>query len=427
MISLYILFFLIGFIIDFSETSELTWLQTFSILIGQIIIGVNSLSWGVVRVQFGYFSDRSKYSRYKQCLIVSVIPFIAWVIIAIGFDSISIILCLLAIEMSFAAINTIIESVMVIESNRENDLSIVAKCHRAKLIGKMIANGLGGIILSKSGSIRLIFWLQTICVGGLFCFLLLLSYRSVTYEVVITTDEDDVSPIEDGVSPIEGGVSPIEGGVSTIEDVVDKDTSSPIKPTLSTSLILFVTLFSSVPLGYSPLFYFMFGPLEITAADIGLIESITAFTSIICTFIAPRYVGTKIQWICYVVSVLLVLVHLGRYICVSRLTVMDGYSTQNIDFYLLLLTFILYETADGLIWLTYASRSSANAKAGEEAKSYAYYITLPTFGKFIRIGIDSILTNELHVDHDQYGLYPDYLTICVYCSLLCVIFTVFIK
>jgi len=403
--SLYILFFFIGFIIDFSETSELTWLQNFSILIGQIIIGINSLSWGVVRVWFGQRSDRSKYSRYKQCLIVCIIPFISWIIISIGYNSIHysiVLICLLSVEMSLSAMHTIIESVMVIESNKENDLSIVAKCHRAKLIGKMIANGFGGIILLKSNSISLIFWLQTLCVGLLFCYLFLLSYRSSLYEEIIP---EDVPPSSSSSS------SP---------------SSSP-KPTLSTSLIIFVTIFSSVPLGYSPLFYFMFGPLELTAADIGLIESMTAFTSIMCTFIVPRYATIKIQIICYIVSILLVFVHLGRYVCISRLTVMDGYSTQNIDFYLLLFTFILYELADGLIWLTYASRSSSNAKVGEEAKSYAYFITLPTFGRFIRLGIDSLLTNKLHVDHDQYGLYPDYLTICVYFSLLCVIFTLMVK
>jgi hypothetical protein len=393
---------MIGLITDFSETAELQWLQRFSIAYTQLFIFICQLPWSPVRMYVGSLSDslsRTRMTRMNLGSLILLPPCIAWFFISISSETISpgwIFVALFVGESGPAFLTTLVDGMMV-EFNTLFKAQITPTCNRFRLLGKALASWSGGVFLNLTRSTTMVFWAQF----GLFIATLFITIKlrkNIPATHVILEDKADE------------------------EEVVEEETTASKSIRNSRSFMLFVAVVLMLPSGGNGFFYFAYGPLNMSAATIGTIESITTCVGLACTFTLEYTARLDVKMFGFIVALLFTMSHLVRVLAVSQLAV--GIIS---DFYLYLAQSILNEIADGLMWTNYTSSSSNSAEKGSEAKMYASMISVPSMGKLIRTALDIGLTLRLKVDHNLFSNLPLLLVICYYVSFLSVVLSLTLK
>jgi len=403
-----ILFVLIGFITDFTETAEYQWYQRFSIADTTYLYFIQHFAWGPVSILIASLSDRLSHEygmkRMNQCVLALIVPIICWVIISstcTNASSYVIIISLFLAEFAPAILLTVLNAVIILY-NRKHHVQLVPSSQRYRLIGKTIANWSGGKLLSLT-DLNVVFSVQTIVL--LFTLLLLMTCKVRRGRKIVPTEEEEE-----------------EEGDKEKEKEEEEEQKEEKREIISINryFIFFVTVCASIPGSESSFFYFIFGPLEFTAADIGLIESLSTILAILCTFAHQYIQDMNMKTYGIVVSLGLFTQFFLKFCLVTRLT---RYSIwiQFTDFKTVLLISLVTELADSILFTNYCISSSKHSSVGKEAAYYAILMSIPKLGRVIHTLIDFLLTIYLGIDHHTFNQLPIFFLICSYYTLLCVV------
>ncbi len=391
---LLLLFYQLGVISKFSEIAEYQWFQTFSIHETQYLIPITNFAFSPVIIIIAYISDRlsSRISRFTQGALCLVIPTICWFITASSYKVIpihSVLFCFFLEGFGPSILKMLLDAIMVLY-NTSYRTKIAPPCNRMRLMGKTMAGMISGWLLTQTKSIEVIFWIQ-----------------AVLFLTVLMT----VLALKNQVQePLDYDICMDEENYEDDKEQTKEEQPQPISKTF----VLYMTVMMMLPTGGSCFFYYIYGPLEMTANQIGWSDSATALVAILCTYTLPYVERIPVKLFGLLVAVLFSGVNLLRYSLVTRLTF--GYVD---DFVFIVVTNAIAELADGILWNYYNSGSSnGGSRKGREGTYFAVMMSIPNLGKLIRIAVDTELTRLYSVDHDNYAEYPTILLICVYASFL---------
>lgn len=389
--ALFVIFFALGVLVDFSDLAEQTWLMTYSIKDTEWIGYVINFAWGPIRILFGHWSDRLAPKIHPAVQIggVMMIPMVAWAGIMFSVVTktapfVTVILLVIA-EFGPAIILTIVESIMV-KYIRSTNVQLSPMCRRYQLLGKAIGGYAGSVLLHHTSEYH-VFVMQ----WGL------ITSASLFYVKDIMPQLHHDPPVVDANDPVD------PEGLSATTSETKTDESHR-------HYVIFMVLISMMPIGKNAYFYFLFGPLGLTANEFGLGKLAASIIALACTFSLPlteRWVNSRqlrvtVAWM-FVLTGLIKLIQVVRYT-----------SWWIDDFYIYLVVTAFGTLADSLIWTHYVAVCTRLTLTSEV---FAQYMTIPTFGKAGRLAGDYLLLSGFQIDHDQYGQLPAVMMICYWASL----------
>jgi Na+/melibiose symporter-like transporter len=387
--ALFVIFFCLGVLVDFSELAEQTWLMTYSIKDTEWIGYAINFAWGPVRILFGHWSDRlaSRVHPAAQIGIVMLIPMVAWMGILFSVVSktapfVTVLLLVLA-EFGPAIILTIVESIMV-KYIRSTNVQLSPTCRRYQLLGKALGGYAGSVLLHHTSEYQ-VFLMQWGLVTSAALF--------YVWDVMPQLHHDP--PVVDANDP---------------EEPEQQQQQTKTTDTDNRHYVIFMVLISMMPIGKNAYFYYLFGPLGLTANEFGLGKLASSILALACTFtlplierwVNPHQLRLTVAWM-FVLTGLIKLIQVVRYT-----------SWWVDDFYIYLVVTALGTLADSLIWTHYVATCTRLTLTSEV---FAQYMTIPTLGKVGRLGGDYLLLSGFQIDHDQYGQLPAVMMICYWASL----------
>jgi hypothetical protein len=387
--ALFAIFFCLGVLVDFSDLAEQTWLMTYSIKDTEWIGYAINFAWGPIRILFGHWSDRlaPRVHPAVQIGYVMAIPMLAWAGILFSVVTktapfVTVLLLVLA-ECGPATILTIVESIMV-KYIRSTNVQLSPTCRRYQLLGKALGGYAGSVLLHHTSEYQ-VFLIQ----WGLVTSAALFYMKDVMPQLYHDP------PVVDANDPEEPSAT------SEQQSEVKTGTTS------NRHYIIFMVLISMMPIGKNAYFYYLFGPLGLTANEFGLGKLTASIIALACTFSLPylnnqRQLMVTVAWM-FVLTGLIKLVQVVRYT-----------SWWVDDFYIYLVVTALGTLADSLIWTHYVAVCTRLTLTSEV---FAQYMTIPTLGKVGRLTGDYLLLSGFQIDHDQYGQLPAVMMICYWCSL----------
>lgn len=394
---LHCLYFMLGMITDFTDTSELVWLKRFAISEIQVIVAIINFAWSPIRYKIATVSDTcvKRCNPYTQCGVALIIPSILWLILSHEINNENkwaLLLCLILAEFGPSINHTVLDGIRS-RYYHQTKHNIVPSTERVRLLGSFIANVIAGYVLQTKG-IRTVFEIQ----AGLLVFTIVLAFLGRFYFGITITGYTIVQDLKTEFKSHDG------------YPVVTLDT----KPTISRSFMLFMTLLAALPTGGSALFYYLTGPVQLSTLSFNVIDAIGAIVMIISTYVGSKPHWDK-RWVCFIAAISGTCIQIGMYVLVTRLHVQ-----YMSDFIFLLVLSIFGIFINGVMNVSYMSTAVESTTNGSEAGDYAYYTVIPSIGRFLKIIFDTGLTMYYKIDHDQFENLPKVLTITIALSLIAI-------
>jgi hypothetical protein len=376
---LYLLYFLTGWVTEFSETTESVWFVRFPVTTNQLIGGAVNLAWGLGRPLLAwssdYFMHRSptmKTTRMKQCALALLLPAILWVVIAIeNTRSASVIVVvglILLAEFGPATVHTVLDAMKATHYNETGE-NISLWCDGFRLVGAAMAKVAGNTLYSRTNATT-VFTVHSVCFFAFsaLCFSLdRRAYKRVrSTEVAVKEEEEEV----------------------VVKEGPDR------------SFVAFMCVVLAQPVGGTCLFYFMYGPLHMSVDQMGWIDALCStmeFLTSFCAVVAPRNLQ-KTSW-AYAVWISLIQVALMAFI--GRLNV--GY-VSNFTYYLLL---SMMDTIVRSVFSSYFTRTvTEKTTEGNEAFDYAQQTSVAQMvARGLRLSMEYGLAKHYRVDHHEFDGY----------------------
>jgi hypothetical protein len=415
-IHLHLLYFLLGIITDFTETSELAWLKRFSIYQIQWIVAIINFAWSPVRWKIATLSDKlsSRCNPYTQCGLGLLLPAILWIVLSdqveVG-NKWAMLFCLIIAEFG-PSINHTINDGIRSRYYHQTKQNLVSSTEIVKLIGSFSANLTAAYVFQNYG-IPTVFAIQSglvattivVCFLGRFC----CGIKQQQQYEGLSNEEDDIWSIEEPPATAAAGA----GATPKV---------TPPPPVLSKSFMLFMTFLASLPTGGSCLIYYLYGPVQLSMSSVNIIDAIGAIVMICTTYITGKINFLNKRVICWIAAFGLTMIQFLCLVLVTRLHV-----PYLSDFMFLLGINILAIFIGGFLSLSYMSSAAMSTNTGSEAGDYAYFTVIPSIGKMIKIGLDTGLTKVYKVDHDNFEGLPVILTITTGACTLALFAALFVR
>ncbi len=400
------LYFLLGLLTDFTDSSEKVWLQRFSIIQIEWITAVIGVAWSPLRIIIASISDCLPYKKI-QAVVVMSIGSLLWIVFSQTFDQDkwAILFLLVLTEVVSSAYHTILDGEKAAKYNT-SETNLAAYCESARLFGSLIAALVGGnaqfylgisIVAIIQGSAQFV---TAILLTILWC--------RTRYYTVITDDEEAsaTKASEEETTAPTTCWGRVWGRVCEIWEVLQVQRKKP--------LVMFITVVSVLPSGSNSMYYYLYGPLSMDTAQLGTIESFGAFSEITAALLFGYLPLHRMRTVAYLTasSVSVYQVILLGVIC----RVFAPW-----DYWVLLYGGMMVRFTTGIMWTMYLSEATKSCSKNKEATEYSIIMSVPMIGRMIKYCIEIGLTNGFKVDHDHFDHMPEMFAVISSLSIIGII------
>jgi hypothetical protein len=397
-------FFKIGLITDFTDISELVWMRRFSINQTEIFSALVNLAWAF-RILAAKKSDEYaiRISPFYQCALITFPPALCWCYIS-SYSELAdghlILLLILFGEFGPAVDHTILDGIKSVHFHRSGE-NLTSACETARLIGSLLSSVCGGYMLLHYGT-SIVFLLQSI-------FLFFATFFFTCYASLVQMDDDD------GVEDDETTPKPIkdeEKEEEVLHEISFYETGKEILGAEHTNraFIVFVLVQSSLPTGGNGLAYFLFGPLQFTAFEFNVMDSVSIVIGIIVAS-SLRFFPNPNSRIALLLAFGTCIGQFGTYALVSRLHLVAFESFPIPDLGLYFAILLLNQTILSVTIVLYQKTATESTCEHNEATGYSLLASIPALGRMIRNALNIFLTWYFQIDHDDYEFLPTVLLV----------------
>lgn len=367
---LYLLFFLVGLMSNFSTLAEQTWLFRFSI--GQIyyIQLILDIAWGPVSVPIGYLSDRASATHRTQIVVMIGAAALLWAIIASVCDSAEPMLVVVMIglaDMGPAVTHVILHGIKV-HVFKEYAANTTNRCELWMVLGDFLGQAAASVVLQLAGY-RAVFWV----------------YAGVMWIVAFTV----VIYVR-----VPGYEATRKAASLSLSSVWAECKSMSLPPMCS-----FMFVLSLIPDDSSSMFfYFAYGPMGISPVTMGFLTALGVLVTAVCTVVQPLLTSPKYRALAavntlavYLATVFTMRLHapwVPDVVVLSVITVLRTFFTKSAE-------------------LGYTNHVTESVNSNMETFQYTLYMKIPYLGRLMRLVIESLAAHWLGVDHDNFGLLPE--------------------
>lgn len=401
---LYALFFMLGFAMEFTQTAELFWMRQVDFSIAESLQNGYIINTAyALRVVFGYASDLAGF-RSLQLALLFIMSMIMWIALCTNRDAIprySAVAMLAVAEVGCAAGLTVADSYMIRAARRPGRaVDVPAACIRARLVGgKLLAQPIGAYALGLAGNDPYVvfgaqavwFGLMAAFVGFAFC----------------SSDEDH----EDDQAYAQV-VSEPAADTKTDPEVATTQTAPNNKTGENDNIAQFIVFFivlASLPDPGQSVSYFLIGPAQFSATDLGNLDLLAGIGMLLGT----AYAFTHVHNACMVMANVNVAGSLATAVVVSRVwsnTVLD-------DRVIVFASAFLLSVAASAVNTTYSVMAAAQSRRGLEATYYACFVSLPLVGQVVGFATTLAATRALRINHDHFHELMTFVFITGYIAL----------
>lgn len=375
------LFFLIGFVVDFTSLAEFYLLRELGLDVASCYAASTliNLPW-TFRPMFGYLSDRVK-RRHAQLGMLFFFAFVMWMIAREAKDATILILVLFLAETAAAAGLTIADAYVVRLTTRDD--AAMPKHHRYRIMGKILASYLSGYALNHFGSNRDTIYALFLVQGVVYLlaspFVASCLRESDEYETIVQ--------------------HPFEHAREVMRIAWD---NKPVR-----FMLACFTLFACLPDAGSSVSYYLVGPLRISPLTLATMDAVRGGFDLLGTWAnphaCPRRATLAYLIVCNVLS-------LPMMALVCRCALIDDRA--------LLLTSTAISAWISSAFSTVVTVSVAKiSPAGMEGGAYNGIVSLPNVGQVFGIASTYALTKSYAINHDDFRRLSDFLAMV--CALSC--------
>lgn len=399
--------FMQGLISEFSTYGEIEWLQRFTLTDNNWINAFLNLAWfPPLQYILGKLCDcLRKYMNFGfQIAFSLVIPTILWGVITWSVSVPNLlpdytVLVLMALAESGPSINHVILDGARASYYNSLGENVTPQCERMRIIGALTGKLVGALVIHQTnltvtfGIHTALFFITILC-----CIEFGREHRKQGYIYVCNS---------------------VDLGMDD-EPVVQKQTwwgwvkSFLCEPWYNEAPTMrrfkyYIALLAMLPTGENCLIYYkMNGPLGITMFEMGLMGAASSLSEIMATYLSIKHVElVKMGW---VIGTLNSLNQWLVFLIVARLTV-EWVSNFTFLFMLSCLAGLIR----GIIDVTFNSMLAETSSSGNETTEMTARKGMIKWGILVQIALDTAMTSNFQVNHDNYTLFPYYIwTTCIF-------------
>lgn len=386
-------FFLIGFVTDFTSLAEFYFLRELGLDVASCYAAATLINspWSL-RPFWGYWSDRIG-RRHAQLAVLFAAAFVCWMIVRETHDEYAAVAMLLLCEISAAAGLTIADAYVVKLTARGDDAAM-PKHQRFRIVGRVAASFASGHLLDALGVERDALMLSFLIQGLIYlaaapCAFFFLK-EGTAYARVAQKEEGDE---EEGGAP--APASP-PWHVVQVMQLAWSDRSVR-------AMLICLLLFSSLPDTGSSLQYFVAGPLHVGPLTFATMDAVRGACEFMGTFVSPSTIRPR--------SAAVALVVVANAVAIPMVGIVTRSTAPWIDDgALLILSAAISAWVASAFSIVFAVRVSQIAPEGKESGIYSGIVSIPTLGQCVAVPATYALTRGFGIDHDSFADLPVFFT-----------------
>lgn len=388
----YALFFVIGFVTEFSGLAEFYLLRELGLSVADCYAAatVVNLPWSF-RPLFGLISDWAEH-RHHQLAVISFMAFVLWMITRTVHNAHAAVFLLFLCEFTPSAGLTIADAYVCRISKRDD--AAMPKHHRFRIMGRLLGSFLSGNILHKWGTshevIAYIFLIHAMVYMFSAPFAaLFLEEDTDVYQVVAQKDlpEEEETNKEDG---------PKQSWAENIREVLRIAWTTPS----IRFLLIFFTVFAALPDSGTSIQYFLVGPIHISPLTLATIELVRG---------AFDFLGTFVNFDVRADKAMTTYISMGNLLCIPIMAVVCRTVTNWMSDEMILITSSAISAWAASAFATLFTIQVAKlSPPGKEGGFYNTLISIPNVGQMVGVSATYAMTRYYRINHDDFSNLPQF-------------------
>ncbi len=388
--STYALFFLVGFVTDFTTIPEFYLLREIGLNVADCYAAATTINvpWSL-RPIWGYMSDWAG-NRHRQLSFMFLMAFVLWMIVRgvnepVGF----VVFLLLVCEIAPSAGLTIADAYVVRMTKR--DRSAMPKHHRFRILGRILAGRAFAAFASWHE------FMDRDAVNTFFLVQALVFMVAAPLALAFLREDDDAPTKTEEDVPAEA-----EAPKNTVERVREVArigwNNRPVRVLLICSVA-----FAALPDAGTSVQYFLVGPLRISPHTLATIDTVRGIFDFLGTF-----VRTDVD----LERAISAMLSVSNLMCVPILAVVCRSVVDWVDDATILIASSAVGAFASSAFSTVCTVKIAEISPhGREGGVYNSLISVESVGKVVGVFLTYILTKWYEIDHDNFSALPDFVVL----------------